>query len=248
MANEYFDYLSGADKAGRVGPRRAVTEGDIKPTTLRNATIILLVITAAVGCCLLPFGDWWLLPVGIVIVLASLAYSAGPYPLSYHGLGELTVFIFFGLVPVNLTYYVQAGHFDALALMASICTGLMAVNVLLVNNYRDYYDDREAGKNTSVVIFGRRPAAIAYLFNGFIAIAILSALWVLIGWQGVMSRWTLLIPALYLVLHTITWTKLLHREGAALNPLLGATARNMLIFTVLMFIAFICFKLPPRTL
>jgi len=97
MANEYYDYLRGADKVGRVGPRRGVTEGDIKPNTLRNVTFILLAITCAVGCCLIPYGGWWLLPVGIVIALAALAYSTGPYPLSYHGLGELTVFIFFGL-------------------------------------------------------------------------------------------------------------------------------------------------------
>ena len=106
-ANEYFDYLNGTDKPGRVGPRRGVTEGDIKPTTLRNVTLALLVLAGIVGCCLIPYGGWWLLPVGIVIALAAFAYSAGPYPLSYHGLGELMVFIFFGLVPVNLTYYVK---------------------------------------------------------------------------------------------------------------------------------------------
>jgi 1,4-dihydroxy-2-naphthoate octaprenyltransferase len=86
-ANEYFDYLQGADKPGRVGPRRGVTEGDIKPTTLRNVTFGLLALACAVGCCLIPYGGWWLLPVGIIIALAALAYSTGPYPLSYHGLG-----------------------------------------------------------------------------------------------------------------------------------------------------------------
>ena len=144
MANEYFDYLKGTDKPGRVGPRRGVTEGDIKPTTLRNATFGLLAVTCIVGCCLIPYGGWWLLPVGIVIALAALAYSTGPYPLSYHGLGELTVFIFFGLVPVNLTYYVQALRFDPIVLLMSITIGLLGVNVLLVNNYRDVDDDREA--------------------------------------------------------------------------------------------------------
>ena len=87
-ANEYFDYLQGTDKPGRVGPRRGVTEGDIKPTTLRNVTFGLMALACAVGCCLIPYGGWWLLPVGIIIALAALAYSTGPYPLSYHGLGE----------------------------------------------------------------------------------------------------------------------------------------------------------------
>ena len=241
-ANEYFDYLQGADKPGRVGPRRGVTEGDIKPTTLRNVTFGLLALACAVGCCLIPYGGWWLLPVGIIIALAALAYSTGPYPLSYHGLGELTVFIFFGLVPVNLTYYVQALRIDPLVVMASITIGLLGVNVLLVNNYRDVEDDREAGKRTSVVIFGRAPAALAYLINGYAGMGMLSVLWVMIMLGKVMPLWVLVIPVIYLVLHTATWYKLTHREGSALNPLLGETARNMLIFTLLMTIILIIYS------
>ncbi len=241
-ANEYFDYLQGADKPGRVGPRRGVTEGDIKPTTLRNVTFGLLAIACAVGCCLIPYGGWWLLPVGIIIALAALAYSTGPYPLSYHGLGELTVFIFFGLLPVNLTYYVQALRIDPLVVMASITIGLLGVNVLLVNNYRDVEDDREAGKRTSVVIFGRAPAALAYLINGYAGMGMLSVLWVMIVLGKVMPLWVLVIPVIYLVLHTATWYKLTHREGSALNPLLGETARNMLIFTLLMTIILIIYS------
>ena len=86
LANEYYDYLRGADKKGRVGPRRGVTEGDIKPTTLRNVTFATLVAACAVGCGLLFYGEWWLIIVGVVIAVFALAYSAGPYPLSYHGL------------------------------------------------------------------------------------------------------------------------------------------------------------------
>ena len=241
-ANEYYDYLKGTDKPGRVGPRRGVTEGDITPTTLRNVTIGLLVAAGIVGCCLIPYGGWWLLPVGIVIALAALAYSAGPYPLSYHGLGELMVFIFFGLVPVNLTYYVMALRFDPLVVLFSIAIGLMGVNVLLVNNYRDVEDDRAAGKKTQTVMRGRPLTSFAYLLNGYIAIAILSAFWFMIAFVKVLPLWTLLIPLLYLVMHTVTWNKLRHRDGAALNPLLGGTARNMLIFTILFTIVFIIYS------
>ncbi len=242
MANEYFDYLKGTDKPGRVGPRRGVTEGDIKPMTLRNATFGLLAVTCIVGCCLIPYGGWWLLPVGIVIALAALAYSTGPYPLSYHGLGELTVFIFFGLVPVNLTYYVQALRFDPIVLLMSITIGLLGVNVLLVNNYRDVDDDREAGKRTSVVLFGRKPASFAYLLNGYMGMAVLTAFWMLVALTRALPLWTLLVPVIYLVLHTSTWHKLTHRDGAALNPLLGETARNMLIFTLLLTIILIIYS------
>lgn len=255
MANEYYDFLKGTDKPGRVGPRRGVTEGDITPKKLRNVTFTLLVLDCIVGLCLLPYGGWWMLPVGVVIAIFALAYSAGPYPLSYHGLGEAAVFVFFGIVPVVFTHFVQAHtikpsmEFNPLILLASMSIGFMAVNVLLINNYRDVDDDREANKRTSVVIFGRKPAAAAYLINGFVAMGLLSPLWFgivvstaimpLTGQAELpLPLWTLVAPALYLVLHTATWYKLIHRDGVALNPLLGGTARNMLFFTLIMFAAF----------
>ena len=232
FANEYYDFLRGTDKKGRVGPRRGVTEGDITPGQLLRATIGTLAVACAVGCCLIPFGGWWLIPVGILIAIFAFAYSAGPYPLSYHGLGDVAVLVFFGLVPVNLTFYLQAGYFAPLAILASVTIGLMGVNVLLVNNYRDVDDDREAHKRTTVVIFGRKVASAAYLINGYVGISLLAPLWF------AAPLWVLAVPALYLVLHTVTWNRLTHSDGAALNPLLGATARNMLIFAVLLTICF----------
>ena len=202
----------------------------------------MLALAGIVGCCLIPYGGWWLLPLGIVIALGALAYSAGPYPLSYHGLGELMVFIFFGLVPVNLTYYVMALRFDPLVVLFSVAIGLMGVNVLLINNYRDVEDDRAAGKKTQTVIWGRPATAFAYLCNGYAAIAILASFWLMIVLFKVLPVWTLVIPAIYLVMHTATWYRLRHRDGTALNPLLGETARNMLIFTILFTIIFIIYS------
>lgn len=239
FANEYYDYRRGADKKGRVGPRRGVTEGDIEPKTLRNVTYLTLAIACLVGCGLIPYGGWQMIPVGIMIAVFALAYSAGPYPLSYHGLGELTVFLFYGMVPVIFSYYVIAGRMDALAVLGGITIGFMGVNVLLVNNYRDMDDDIDAGKRTAVVIFGRKLAAAAYLFNGYMAIAMLSPLWFMIYLNDCLSHWAYLVPLFYLVMHTVTWIKLNRRTGAALNPLLGETARNMLIFTVLMLLFFV---------
>lgn len=228
FANEYYDFRRGTDKKGRVGPRRGVTEGDITPGLLLRVTIGTLAVACAVGCGLIPFGGWWLIPVGILIAVFAFAYSAGPYPLSYHGLGDVAVLVFFGLVPVNLAFYLQAGYFAPLAILASVTIGLMGVNVLLVNNYRDVDDDREAHKRTTVVIFGRKVASAAYLINGYVGISLLAPLWF------AAPLWVLAVPALYLVLHTVTWNRLTHSDGAALNPLLGATARNMLIFAVLL--------------
>ena len=228
FANEYYDFRRGTDKKGRVGPRRGVTEGDITPGLLLRVTIGTLAVACAVGCGLIPFGGWWLIPVGILIAVFAFAYSAGPYPLSYHGLGDVAVLVFFGLVPVNLTFYLQAGYFAPLTILASVTIGLMGVNVLLVNNYRDVDDDREAHSRTTVEIFGRKVASAAYLINGYVGISLLAPLWF------AAPLWVLAVPALYLVLHTVTWNRLTHSDGAALNPLLGATARNMLIFAVLL--------------
>ena len=240
LANEYFDFKAGTDKKGRVGPRRGVTEGDFSPATLKRAIVGTLVATCAVGLSMLAvvapgesYANWVLLVgVGVMVAVMAFAYSAGPYPLSYHALGEVAVMAFYGLVPVIFSYYVVAGDFHPYAVIAGIAIGLMGVNVLLVNNYRDVDDDREAGKRTSVVVAGRTLAAFAYLLNGLLALSVLGVLWLRLwmewGW------WTMLPPAIYMALHLTTWHRLKQRTGAALNPILGATARNMLIFTILL--------------
>lgn len=235
FANEYYDFKRGTDKKGRVGPRRGVTEGDISPKKLRNVTFSTLFLACTIGCCLIPFGGWWLIPVGITIAIFALAYSTGPYPLSYHGLGDIAVLVFFGLVPVNFTYYVQAGGWSPFALLVSIAIGLMGVNVLLVNNYRDMDDDKEAGKHTTVVIFGRKVAGTFYLVSGGIAVSFLAPIWVLL------PKWALFIPILYMIMHINTWRMLISCQGSALNPLLGKTGRNMLVFSALLTIVMALF-------
>lgn len=248
FANEYYDFKHGADKKGRAGFRRGVTEGDIKPGTMRAVMLATLALACLAGLLMLFFIDpgegyrHWLMLVGVgmMIVVFALAYSAGPYPLSYHALGEAAVFVFYGIVPVVFTYYVVTGSFSPFAVLAGIATGLMGVNVLIVNNYRDVDDDREAGKITSVVLLGRKVASTAYLFNGCLALAFLAALWVRMYFT--MPWWALLAPVVYLVLHTATYLKLLRSDGSALNALLGATARNMLLFNILLLIPLLIYS------
>lgn len=228
FANEYFDYVNGSDKKGREGFRRGVTEGDITPRAMLLATFGTLAAACAVGCCLIPFGGWQLIPIGVVIAVFALAYSAGPYPLSRVGLGDVAVLVFFGFVPVCLTYYVQTGEITGNVVAASAAVGLMGCNVLIVNNYRDMEDDREAGKRTTVVRFGRRAAAIAYLLFGIAAVWLTAPLWAEKLWIFFIA------PAIYLCLHCLTWQRIRRSRGAALNPLLGATARNMLVYSLLL--------------
>lgn len=222
FGNEYFDYRDGLDKPGRVGPRRGVTEGDITPQSMKRATFITLAAACAVGCLLVLWGGWWLLLAGAIIVCGAIAYSTGPYPLSRHGLGEVAVILFFGVVPVNLTYYVQSGVFTQTVFLGSLAMGLMGANVLIVNNYRDAEADAAVGKRTLAVIFGLKFASTLYLLNGLAAVALMIG--ALSHVQGIAIG--------YIVLHLILWKFMDRHTGTALNPLLGMTAMLMLLFAV----------------
>lgn len=226
FANEYYDFKSGLDRKGREGPRRGVTEGDITPQAMKFATFGTLALACVIGCSLIYYGGWWLLPIGIFIALGVMAYSTGPYPLSHHGLGEVAVLFFFGIIPVTLTYYVQSLQWSLDVLLASISIGLMGANVLIVNNYRDHDDDKEVGKRTLAVIFGRRAVSNLYLFNGYIAVALMIMTW----WE--LPIWSWATPILYLVAHTAIWWQLGIRTGARLNPLLGMTAMAMAVYSL----------------
>lgn len=238
FGNEYYDYKKGVDHKGREGFRRGVTEGDITPQTMRYATFGALSAAAAVGCTMLLYGSWWLIPVGICIALFALAYSAGPYPLSHYGLGDIAVVIFFGIVPVTFTCYLQQGSWEGLyiSLPISVSIGLMSANVLIVNNYRDYESDKAVNKRTTVVLFGRKAMGLCYLLSGIIAMAIILPL------LYSLSPYSSIIPSIYIILHIISWRKLVTRSGKALNPILGETAKNLFIFTILLLLWAYFFK------
>lgn len=233
FGNEYYDFKNGLDKKGRAGFRRGVTEGDISPAAMKHATYFTLAAAAVVGLMMLFYGEWWLVIVGAFIGLFALAYSTGPYPLSHHGLGDVAVVLFFGVVPVTFTCYLQTNDWGALplSLPTAVAVGLVAANVLIVNNYRDAEDDASVGKRTTVVIFGRRAMGTCYLLSGLLAMLLMVPVWVK---QGLYS---LVVPAVYIVLHVATWRKVVASRGAALNPLLGRSAVNLLVFTLLLLVA-----------
>lgn len=226
FANEYYDFRAGIDSPGRQGPRRGVTEGDITPRAMLTATLATLGLAAAIGCSLIYWGGWLMIPCGVIIGLFALAYSAGPYPLSRHGLGSVAVIVFFGLVPVTLTYYLQTGRLAAESAVLGLAVGALACNILLINNYRDINEDRAAGKRTDVVIFGRRAARTAYVANGICAVVLTLGLWHRAGW------WTLVFPALYLAAMLALHRQMARRNGQRLNPILGLTAMSELFFCV----------------
>ena len=238
FGNEYYDFANGIDKKGREGFRRGVTEGDISPRAMKAATFGVLVAAALTGCTLLLFGGWWLIIAGIAILLFALAYSTGPYPLSHHGLGDVAVIIFFGIVPVNLTCYLQCGGWNGIetSMPVSVAVGLLAANVLILNNYRDADDDKKVGKNTTVVIFGRKTMSLAYLASGIAAVAVTIPVWFCF------PLYFLTAPFCCLGLHIKLWHKLKASRGSTINPLLGKTALNLLLFSLLLTTAFIMFR------
>lgn len=231
FANEYYDYKAGRDKVGREGPRRGVTEGDISPWAMKYATFAVLALAALVGLSLTYWGGLWLIVVGLFIGIFALAYSAGPWPLSTHCMGEVAVFFFFGIIPVNFTYYVQALSWSWPVLAASAAIGLMIANVLIVNNYRDADDDAAVGKHTLANTIGRKAMPYLYVVNVLIALLLMLPIWLSMAWPWI------IVPSVYLVAAVFIAIRMTACKGRALNPFLGITAMSILLYSILFFIA-----------
>ena len=228
FANDYYDFIKGADTAARVGPRRAVAAGWVAPAAMRRMMWLVFSAAFLVGLTLIKWGGPWLLVVGVASIVCGLAYTGGPWPLGYHGLGDVFVFVFFGLVAVGATYFVQAGRVTAEAMLAAVAVGLLAANILVVNNYRDVETDGTVGKHTLVVRFGR--AFARWQFGLSLAIALLiPAIFLLRGYRA----WCLL-P---LVLLPMAWSHARRLRGAQtpgdLIGLLGDTGKLLVLFAVL---------------
>ena len=158
FANDYYDFVHGADTRERVGPVRAVASGLVPPSTMKWAMRLVFGLAFATGLALISWGGWWLVAIGAACIASAIAYTGGPYPLGYHGLGDVFVFVFFGLVAVGATFYVQAGRITGASVLVGAAIGALTTNILLVNNYRDAATDAFAGKRTVVVRFGPRYA------------------------------------------------------------------------------------------
>ena len=162
MANDYFDYIRGADTIDRIGPERLVASGRIPPLAMRRMAIGLFLLAFLVGLSMVAYRGSEMLVVGIAAIVFGYSYTGGPYPLAYHGLGDVFVVVFFGLVATMGTFYVITGELSFAVLLLGLPLGLLANNILVVNNYRDKETDEAAGKLTLVVRLGRRFARQQY--------------------------------------------------------------------------------------
>lgn len=226
-ANDVFDAEKGADGPDRVGPTRAVAAGLVSARAMRSAMWGSFAIATLLGAVLVWLVGWPVLAIGIASILAAIAYTGGPYPLGYHGLGDVFVMLFFGLVAVVGTVFVEARDVTPLAWMAALPIGALSTAILVVNNVRDRETDARVGKRTLAVRLGKRGGLVeqaglfVLAFGGAIGTA---------GWLH--SAWPLL-PLVTLPWALGLWRALRDREGARLNETLGATAKLLLAFGTL---------------
>lgn len=228
-SNDYFDFVKGADTPDRVGPTRAVAAGLISPRAMARGTVLVFGAALFIGMLLIPYGGVWLAGVGMLCVLMGVLYTGGPYPLAYNGWADAFVLLFFGLVAVSLTYYVQAGHFSQSALILAYAPGALATNILCVNNMRDYETDRRANKRTLIVRFGREAGAIEYVVNLMIA-QIVPAVLFLAGY----TVWVLL-PLLAFPIGRLQLTRMLTAtDRPTYDRALAGTAAYLMLHSVLL--------------
>jgi 1,4-dihydroxy-2-naphthoate octaprenyltransferase len=229
LANDYFDFKKGIDTSERLGPVRVTQSGLISPDRVRLAMIVIFSGASAVGFYLTAVAGWPVLAVGMACILASLAYSGGPFPLASHGLGDLFVFIFFGLVAVCGTYYVQALTVTTQVLWLSVPVGFLITAIIVVNNLRDIPTDQKSGKNTLAVILGERGTKLEYLLL-VIGAYIMPAAFFLSGGFPV---WVLL-PLISIPLSIPNIIAVHKDKGSSLNQVLAKTAALSLVFSLLL--------------
>lgn len=219
FVNDYFDFRHGNDDESRLGPRRACAEGWITPSAMLTGIGVTTLAACLTGLPLVWWGGWWMIAVGAACVVFCFLYTT---TLSYWGLGDALVLLFFGLVPVCVTYYLLTMSLTAETVVCALACGLVIDTLLIINNYRDIDNDVRAGKRTLIVRIGSRNGRRLYLACGFMAVALL-----MVG-----SDWRLLLFCLpYLLLHVQTWREMCRiNQGKALNMILGKTSRNMFVY------------------
>jgi len=241
FANDYYDAIQGADTDAREGFTRVVASGLIEPAEVKRAMWLTFAAAVAVGTSLVYVGGVPILVVGLASVAAGIAYTGGPYPLGYHGLGDLFVFVFFGVIAVTGTYYVQAaalageafplwlpeGTVTLAAVVASLPIAALSTNILVVNNVRDVAEDAATGKRTLAVRFGYRFSRIQFL--ALLALAYLTPLWFLTAGYG----FAVLLPLATLPLAVgVARTVVTETTGDALNPALESTGKLLAAYAV----------------
>ena len=225
IVNDLIDFHKGVDTDERKGPLRPLSQGLLSEKVVRVALYLNIVAILFVAGVLLSLSSWYLIIVGILVLIGIFAYSGGPYPLSHHALGELSVLIFFGWIPVLVSYYILTGEwYNPTIYCLATSIGLSSVNILVVNNYRDCKEDAQAGKQTLIVRMGRDFAPKLYLSCALLSILVLFPVY---------SRWSMWLILAYGYFVLNAYRSLTSSEGTSLNKTLGLTARNVFFLAIL---------------
>lgn len=229
FANDYFDFKKGADTDDRIGFERATATGLISAQTMLKATILTMGLAFVLGLYLVWHAGWIIFWIGILSLICGILYTGGPFPLGYNGLGDLFVFIFFGIVAVMGTYYVNALEWSVDSFWASLAVGGLCINILVVNNLRDVEQDRIAGKNTLGVLFGENALRWEYLLMLLLALAIPPHFYFQLDYNGLIFIPYVSLPFAGMLLRKI-W---LEKDKRKLNKALEQTAQFMTLFGIL---------------
>jgi len=234
FTNDLYDFIKGADTEKRIGPLRVLNAGLVSPLQMKIVIFFNFGLAFLLGLYLVYIGGNFVLAIGLLSIIASLAYTAGPYPLAYHGLGELFVFLFFGFVGTVGTFFVNTKEISVIAFIAAIPVGALITNILVVNNYRDIEQDKVAGKNTLAVKFGKSFSRYEYLMLLFSSFLVP----LLIFMNYDFSVWIFLpyftFPLAYKLILSI-----FQQNGAQLNSTLELTAKFSALYGFLLSLGFI---------
>ncbi len=228
-ANDYYDFVKGTDTAERVGPVRATAAGLLSPNAMRWAFVMTFGMAALLGCYLVYEGGVAIAIIGVVSIACGVLYTAGPYPLGYLGLGDVFVLVFFGPVAVGGTYYLQTGEITWPSVIAGLGPGLISTAILTVNNFRDYHTDRQTGKRTLVVRFGRRFGKVEYVGSVVGACMVAVGLSVFLKGHWWVNLSLLTLPASWKPMRAV----LKDAEPEVLNRALAQTGVLLAVYCVL---------------
>lgn len=241
LVNDLYDFLRGTDGEDRLGPERACAQGWITPRAMRMGIVVVSLLAATVGLNLMAYVEaWMVIPVVAVVLVGAFFYTLFG---SYHGMGDLLVYLFFGYVPTCGTYLVLTGTLDWEVFVLATAVALVVDTLLVVNNYRDRDGDASAGKQTLIVRAerwwgkgaGQRFGEQFYFWQGILA-------WLMVSLLGFHGHHTASLTVIYALIHSTTSREMRHiRQGRALNAILGKTSRNMLLFAALTVLSLLIF-------
>lgn len=234
LANDVFDFERGTDTVERMGPTRVTQAGLLAPSQVKVGMAVVFGLAAVLGLYLAWVGGWIILVIGMAAILSAIAYTGGPFPLGYYGLGDLFVFLFFGIAAVAGTYYIHAGQVSPAAWWMTIPPGLIITGILVVNNLRDLENDRNAGKHTLAVLFGEQGTKVEYILCMVVAYVIL----IPAIWLGLIP-WTTMLAWLSMPLAIKSTSVVLTQKGRPLNAALAGTGQTALLFSILFWVGLI---------